>query len=61
MPHISPNSSQEPFPKIAGKGTKLSHGILEVRLQPVQHEVILHGFQEVTLEPQEISPVVIEL
>ena len=33
---------------------QLSHSFPEVMLQPAQHEVILHGFQEVTLEPQEV-------
>ena len=33
----------------------MSHGLLDVTLQSTQHEVILHGLQEVTSESQVIS------
>ena len=33
----------------------MSHGILQVTLQTTRHEVIPHGFQEMTTDCQEIS------
>ena len=33
----------------------MSHGLPDVTLQSTQHEVILHGLREVTLERQAIS------